>query len=377
MKYWTLEEHCPLIKVVQNYTNSRSHYNISIQNSDILKINCVPVTYTIQSVPDFDSLMHRLLCKSNNIVLIVTHKERGWIIVNVQQIGYYRVNYDDENWRRISDYLYYDDFTTIHVLNRAQIIDDAFHLMIAGQHKVSIFWNIISYLYREEDYIAWYPMFKALEYMFSIFPVEEKTEKFAGIFRLKIILNDLLAKIKYEEINDADELRICLRQEAARWACFLGEINCMEEAKNKLEQHLQDPIKHRLLPWWKTWTYCRGLMKTTRNETTFETVYNRGLKKTDIKFSEYLACIEDIDFIKKYLSRKQDTYTKQEDQFLVNSILETNLVEVNNTIHYRRLQIKEMRDSAINYIYARIMIRIYFRNKQIQRQKQYFESLLF
>ncbi|XP_029156070.1 uncharacterized protein LOC114928862 isoform X2 [Nylanderia fulva] len=148
-------------------------------------------------------------------------------------------------------------------------------------------------------------------------------------------------------------------------------------------------------------------MKTTRNETTFETVYNRGLKKTDIKFSEYLACIEDIDFIKKYLSRKQDTYTKQEDQFLVNrnvniiaalsiminnvysknlalkimmnaySILETNLVEVNNTIHYRRLQIKEMRDSAINYIYARIMIRIYFRNKQIQRQKQYFESLLF
>ncbi|XP_029178026.1 aminopeptidase N-like isoform X4 [Nylanderia fulva] len=435
MKYWTLEEHCPLIKVVRNYNISWSHYNISIQNSDILKIDCVPVIYTIQSVPDFDSLMHRLFCKSKDI-LTFTHNERGWIIVNVQQIGYYRVNYDDENWRRISDYLYYDDFTTIHVLNRAQIIDDAFHLMIADQLEASIFWSITSYLDREIDYIAWYPMFKALEYMFSTFPVDERTEKYADkINKTKTILNKLLAKIKYEEIDDADELRICLRQEAARWACFLGDITCMKKAKNKLEQHLQDPIKHRLLPWWTAWTYCRGLMITTMNETTLELMYIRKVEATDIKFSEYMACINYTDFIKMYLFHKQHSNTREEDQFLVNSflhfitkhaknpiilqyivqnfneiklknvniiaalsiminnvysknlalkimmnaysILETNLVEVNNTIHYRRLQIKEMRDSAINYIYARIITRIYFRNKQIRRQKQYFESLLF
>ncbi|XP_029162182.1 aminopeptidase N-like isoform X2 [Nylanderia fulva] len=349
--------------------------------------------------------MHRLFCKSKDI-LTFTHNERGWIIVNVQQIGYYRVNYDDENWRRISDYLYYDDFTTIHVLNRAQIIDDAFHLMIADQLEASIFWSITSYLDREIDYIAWYPMFKALEYMFSTFPVDERTEKYADkINKTKTILNKLLAKIKYEEIDDADELRICLRQEAARWACFLGDITCMKKAKNKLEQHLQDPIKHRLLPWWTAWTYCR----------------------------EYMACINYTDFIKMYLFHKQHSNTREEDQFLVNSflhfitkhaknpiilqyivqnfneiklknvniiaaliiminnvyseylaekimmnaysILETNLVEVNNTI--RRHQKKTISDNVIKEIYSQIKIRVSFRKKQIEKQRQYFERFFF
>ncbi|XP_029167151.1 aminopeptidase N-like [Nylanderia fulva] len=242
----------------------------------------------------------------------------------MQIARYYRVNYDDENWQRISNYLNSDNFTKIHVLNRAQIIDDAFHLVIAGHLNASIFWNITSYLGQEEDYIAWYPMFKALEYMFSTFPVKVETEKFGDrIDKLKFMLNELLEKIKYEEIDDADELRICLRQEAARWACFFGHIICMREAENKLEQHLQDPINYRLLPWWKTWTYCRGLMITTRYAKTFGTVYTRGLNKTDIKFSEYLACIEDTELIKMYLTTidKQRTDTKQEDQFLVNTFL--------------------------------------------------------
>ncbi|XP_029178082.1 aminopeptidase N-like [Nylanderia fulva] len=233
MANWTLEEHCPLIKVERTYgLLKKTKINLSIQNPDTLKIDCLPVTYTIQSVPDFDSLDHRALCKSQDDVISFSIEEKGWVIINLQQIGYYRVNYDDENWRRISNYLSYNDFTTIHVLNRAQIIDDAFHLVIAGQLNASIFWNITSYLDKEEDYIAWYPMFKALEYMFSIFPVKVKTAKFGNrINGIKTILHELLAKIQYEEIDDADELRICLRQEAARWACFLGDITCIKEAK--------------------------------------------------------------------------------------------------------------------------------------------------
>ncbi|XP_029160193.1 aminopeptidase N-like [Nylanderia fulva] len=180
MANWILEEHCPLIKVERNYgLLGKTKIYLSIQNPDTLKIDCLPVTYTTQSVPDFNSLDHRALCKSQDDVISFSSEEDGWVIINLQQIGYYRVNYDDENWRRISYYLYYYDFTTIHVLNRAQIIDDVFHLVIAGHLNASIFWNITLYLGKEEDYIAWYPMFKALEYMFGTFPVEENTEKFA------------------------------------------------------------------------------------------------------------------------------------------------------------------------------------------------------
>jgi len=50
------------------------------------------------------------------------------------------------------------------------MIDDAFHLMMAHQLDVSIFWELIKYLSQETDYIAWYPMIKVFEYMSTIFP---------------------------------------------------------------------------------------------------------------------------------------------------------------------------------------------------------------
>ena len=78
-------------------------------------------------------------------------------------IGYYRVNYDSSNWEKIANYLRFDNYTKIHVLNRAQIIDDSFHLMIANQLDASIFLNLISYMSRETDCIPWYPMFEILE----------------------------------------------------------------------------------------------------------------------------------------------------------------------------------------------------------------------
>lgn len=50
-----------------------------------------------------------------------------WIIGNVQQKGYYRVNYDLRNWEALISQLN-SDHRVIPTKNRAQIIDDAFNL---------------------------------------------------------------------------------------------------------------------------------------------------------------------------------------------------------------------------------------------------------
>ncbi|XP_029155978.1 aminopeptidase N-like, partial [Nylanderia fulva] len=166
------EPYCPIIKITQNYIMSEA--NVSIKDNDKLKINCLPVTFTTQTSLDFNNFTHHMVCKEKDWKLSLPFNEDGWIIFNIQQIGYYRVNYDEENWQRITNYLHSHNYKKIHVLNRAQIIDDAFNLMIAGHLRSYIFWNITSYLHQEEDYIAWYPMFKALEYICSSFPVLKK-----------------------------------------------------------------------------------------------------------------------------------------------------------------------------------------------------------
>lgn len=88
-------------------------------------------------------------------------------------IGYYRVNYDKENWRKIISYLKTDDYEQIHVLNRAKLIDDAFYFMMNRTLPSSIFWDLTAYLYRDTDYIAWYPMFKAMGDISQIIPFSD------------------------------------------------------------------------------------------------------------------------------------------------------------------------------------------------------------
>jgi aminopeptidase N len=86
--------------------------------------------------------------------------------------GYYRVKYDVRNWRLIADYLNFKTYKEIHVLNRAQLIDDAYHFMMKKQLDYEIFLNLTNYLSRETDYVAWYPMIKIFEYLSGFLPFQ-------------------------------------------------------------------------------------------------------------------------------------------------------------------------------------------------------------
>lgn len=68
--------------------------------------------------------------------------------------GYYRVNYDQHNWNLIVQQLL-DDPREISVINRAQLIDDAFNLARAGFLDYSVTFNLTRYLQNEIEYIPW------------------------------------------------------------------------------------------------------------------------------------------------------------------------------------------------------------------------------
>lgn len=53
----------------------------------------------------------------------------------------------------------------IHVLNRAQLIDDAFNLARAGVLNYSMPLNLISYLEKENDVIPWFTAMNNLDFV--------------------------------------------------------------------------------------------------------------------------------------------------------------------------------------------------------------------
>jgi len=71
--------------------------------------------------------------------------------------------------------LKHENYTKISVVNRAQLIDDAFYFLVKGQFNLSLFLELSEYLQQETNYVAWFPMFKALEYMSPFFLFQEST----------------------------------------------------------------------------------------------------------------------------------------------------------------------------------------------------------
>lgn len=84
--------------------------------------------------------------------------------------GYYRVLYDEENWKRLAQVLNSDNYYKISPINRAQIINDAVQFALKRHLNMSIFLDLVSYLQRETEYIPWYDaqfIFSFLNYHLS------------------------------------------------------------------------------------------------------------------------------------------------------------------------------------------------------------------
>ncbi|XP_029670347.1 aminopeptidase N-like [Formica exsecta] len=228
MNPWTKLKHYPVLMV-------RQHPNLTISIENIKSLDLdrelnILVTITKETAPDFTVSMNKpytfWISSSSIATFYFFHDLNEWIIVNTQQIGYYRVNYETNNWLNIARYL--NNITLYkeeHVLNRAQIVDDAYYFMKTGQMNLSTFVNLTEYLSHETNYVAWYPMFKALEDMSNIFlfsseEINHLKEKIAES------LYKLLQRITYNKTPIDNELTKCLRQEAAKWLCVFGHPNC-------------------------------------------------------------------------------------------------------------------------------------------------------
>lgn len=80
------------------------------------------------------------------------------------------------NWLKIAEYLDSENYTKIHVLNRAQIINDAFSFMISHKMDPTVFMEITKYLRRETEYIVWYPILRNLREVVNLYFYNQKSE---------------------------------------------------------------------------------------------------------------------------------------------------------------------------------------------------------
>jgi len=169
MDTWTMQAGVPVLTVTRDYQAQTAQVG-----QDRFGINgpeqwIVPVTLTSQSQLNFDD-------QSPKNWLMTAEEQIGaaegvpaadeWILLNIKQTGYYRVNYDQANWDMLFAFL--DNPATadlIHPLNRAQILDDSLALSNAGLLDYSTALSSTKYLHRETALGPWMAALTSLEFI--------------------------------------------------------------------------------------------------------------------------------------------------------------------------------------------------------------------
>nr|XP_019964347.1 PREDICTED: aminopeptidase N-like [Paralichthys olivaceus] len=95
-------------------------------------------------------------------------KNGEWILANVNCTGYYRVNYNLENWDVLLSQME-EDPERIPLMNRGQLIDDAFNLARAKLVDVTLPLNLTRFLRNETEYLPWESAMTNLRYFVLMF----------------------------------------------------------------------------------------------------------------------------------------------------------------------------------------------------------------
>lgn len=191
----------------------------------------IPLNFATESDHDFENttITHYFVDgeSSTNIPFPVGFDVNQWFIFNKQQIGYYRVNYDNENWNAIANLLNSERYSDIHVLNRAQLIDDAMNLAADGYLDYSIAMDILNYLGRETDYIPWRAAVASLDKLDYQLKGRTPHESYRTFVRL--LARRMYAKYGLEEKPDDTLMDKFAREVAIDWTCRMGDAKCLTD----------------------------------------------------------------------------------------------------------------------------------------------------
>ncbi|KAJ9573938.1 hypothetical protein L9F63_008680, partial [Diploptera punctata] len=238
---WINEPGYPVISVQRNGNSFNIQQERFLLNEDeeSSEINWwVPLSWTKESegLEGFDTTTPMEWLEGVKSTTITIEAEASeWIIFNNQETGYYRVNYDEESWKLIINGLR-NNPDNIHVLNRAQLLDDALNLARAGKLSYQIALEVLDYLQNEEDYIPWVSAFSALSFL------DRKLVSEDGHADFKEYVRNLISKT-YEsigfEVNTEDEhVKHLHRATLLNWACRFEHGDCVQQSKNKFTEYM-------------------------------------------------------------------------------------------------------------------------------------------
>ncbi|KAM9224187.1 aminopeptidase N [Leptosomus discolor] len=249
----------------------------------------------------------------------------SWLLLNLNVSGYFRVNYNQENWNQLLNQLS-TDHQVIPVLNRAQIIDDAFNLARAKHVSVALPLNTTRFLSQETEYIPWQAALNNLQYFQLMF---DRSEVF-GVMTKYIQQQVMPLFNHYKNITqDWTTIPSGLMDQynevnAISTACSYGIVECQDLAKSYFYQWQQNVSRNPIPPNLRSSIYCS--IVATGGEEAWDFIWARFQEAAVVseadKLRTALSCSPHPWILNRYLQYTLDSskIRKQDATSTINSI---------------------------------------------------------
>nr|XP_020824556.1 thyrotropin-releasing hormone-degrading ectoenzyme isoform X1 [Phascolarctos cinereus] len=319
MDQWTLQMGYPVITILGNGT---VHNMIGITQQHFIYDSRARVKTTefgnnsyLWQIPLTIVVGNRSHISSETIIWVsnksehhrITVDKGSWLLGNINQTGYFRVNYDLRNWRLLMDQLI-QNHEVLSVSNRAGLIDDAFSLARAGYLPQNIPLEIIRYLSEEKDFLPWhaasralYPLDKLLDRMENYNVFNEYILKQVATMYIKLgwptnNFNGSLVQASYQLPRE-------LRREVIMLACSFGNKHCHQQASTLISDWISSN-RNRIPLNVRDIVYCTGV--SLLDEDVWEFIWMKFHSTTAVSekkiLLEALTCSDDRNLLNRLLN---------------------------------------------------------------------------
>lgn len=181
----------------------------------------IPIDYTTPSQPALSRprVWIQPLDEQSDIQIA---KSDSWIILNPEQNGLYRVDYDASLWEELIKQLSTDHTK---ISNRGQLISDSCSLAMDSDYNVGRHFEVLQYLPKETDTMSWRVARKSYEditnYLRGIKESERLIKFYKGIVEDQYLKNPI--SIDFSDFEKTMQVG---------WiACSTGHIDCVTDAE--------------------------------------------------------------------------------------------------------------------------------------------------
>ncbi|CAF1400989.1 unnamed protein product [Adineta ricciae] len=337
MDTWTLQEGYPVLMVKRNYetnslvlTQKRFVLDPNGENQISNFVNPFkPLEY--QWYIPYDYLINSKLSSiqwlppNRTDQLTDIGPADHWIIFNINEFGFYRVNYDIDNWNLIITGLKrnHEQFP---VVSRAQLIDDAFSLARSRDINVTIPLELSTYLCQELNFIPFSAFSTSIQYPMTMFGQDENSLEYKQLQQYIRTVEEPVYQILGWTIgeNTSDYLSRQLRSIVINDLCANDYQPCIDEAILQYRRWRANPTGYSINPDFRTIVYCQGIKNGTVEDYKFiESRYKQTNDQVEKnRFGSALACTRDFTLLEHllYETLKNDYIRLQDSSTFIGRI---------------------------------------------------------